>query len=292
MITHTIKQQRTAMLLLFLCGVLWSLGGIFIKLVDWNPLVIAGLRSVIAGGVVAVYLLIKKMPFIISRKTMLIGLCLCGTAMSFVAANKLTTAANAIVLQFTAPIHIIILSAIFLGKRFRRADIAAVVLTMGGISLFFLDSLSTDGLVGNLLGLLAGLFVAGMYVMSGECSPDDRMSGILMGHIFTAIVGICAIPFYPPTITTTSVVVIVALGIVQLGIPYVIYGIAMKHCPPLRAFLISAAEPLLNPVWVFLFDGEAPGLFAVIGGVIVILTVTIWSILDSKTVAMNTAGGE
>ncbi len=289
MINSTLKQQRTSMILLFACGVFWSLGGLFIKLVPWNPLVIAGVRSIIAGSVVVVYLLYKKMPFILSKKTILMGICLCGTATSFVAANKLTTAANAIVLQFTAPIYIIILSAIFLGKRFTRSDIVAVFLTMGGISLFFLDQLSPEGLIGNLLALLAGLFVSGMYIMSGECSPNDRMSGILLGHVFTAIIGVSAIPFFPPTITPVSVGVIFALGIVQLGIPYVVYGIAMKHCPPLRAFLISAAEPLLNPVWVFLFDGEAPGLYAIIGGVVVILTVTIWSVLDAKRSAV---GGE
>ncbi|NLG92074.1 MAG: EamA family transporter, partial [Clostridiales bacterium] len=102
----------------------------------------------------------------------------------------MTTAANAIVLQFTSPVFIMILSAFFFHQRFYKADIIAVAFTLTGISLFFFDKLGTGNLIGNCLAILAGLFMAGMYVFTGRMDDDARMSGILFGHLFTAVIGI------------------------------------------------------------------------------------------------------
>jgi drug/metabolite transporter (DMT)-like permease len=121
-----------------------------------------------------------------------------------------------------------------------------------------------------------------MYITTSRADDASRMSGILLGHLFTAAVGIAASFFYPTPITSAAVVSIVILGVFQLGIPYILYGIAVKNCPPLACSLLGAIEPLLNPVWVILFVGEAPSAFALIGGVIVIAAVTFWCILRDK----------
>ncbi|MDD4583652.1 MAG: EamA family transporter, partial [Eubacteriales bacterium] len=249
----------------------------------WNPMVIAGIRSLIASGVYQLYRKQQKHPFVLNKQSFLCGFFLSGTLIFFVAANKLTTAANAIVLQYCAPVFILILSALIFRQRFRFGDIVTVTATTAGISLFFLDKLSGGNFIGNLLAICAGIFFASMFLSTGRADEYSRSSGILLGHLFTAIIGIPFIFFYPTPITPGSVLSILALGIFQIGIPYIFYGLAIRHCSPLSCALISAIEPLLNPLWVFLFNGEAPGVFALIGGAIVISSVCGWSIWSSKS---------
>lgn len=264
------------------CAFLWSIAGIFIKMIPWNPLVIAGFRSLIAVGVVLLYMKARKIKLILNRASLISGMMLCLTFMAFVTANKLTTSANTIVLQYTAPVFIIVISAVLLKQRFKRADYVTVGVTIVGISLCFFDQLSSGSLAGNVIAVMSGLFLAGMYVATGHADNQSRMSGILLGHVFTALIGIPAIFIFPPVITSTAIINIFILGIFQLGIPYVLYGVAANGCSPLVACLVGALEPLLNPLWVFLFDGEAPGALAFVGGIIVILAITLWGLNDAK----------
>jgi drug/metabolite transporter (DMT)-like permease len=267
---------------MLICAFLWSIAGIFIKMIPWNPLVIAGFRSLIAAGVVFLYIKVKKIPFVMNKASLVSGIMLCLTFMAFVTANKLTTSANTIVLQYTAPIFIIVISAAFFKQRFKRADYLTVGITILGIALCFFDQISAGRLSGNVIAIASGLFLAGMYVATGHADYQSRISGILLGQILTAVIGLSAIFIFPVTITRPAVINILILGVFQLGIPYILYGFAANKCSPLVACLVGALEPLLNPLWVFLFDGEAPGGFTIIGGIIVILAVTIWSLKDVK----------
>ena len=271
-------SRNRAIFEMLLCAALWSIAGIFIKLIPWNSIVIAGIRSLIAGAVMFVYMRYKRIGFTADRRSMLGGLALCCTLTCFVAANKLTTAANSIVLQFTAPMFIVVFSVLFLKKKFSRSDIFAVVLTMLGISLFFFDQLTPGHLLGNCVAIVAGMAFAG-YSMSLEgASESERMSAILMAHGLTFCVSIPFIALEPPELGAAPVICIFILGVVQLGIPYVLLGRASGSCPPLACSLLGAVEPLLNPVWVFIFDGEAPGMWALIGGVVVVVTITVWCV--------------
>ena len=263
---------------MLLCAALWSIAGIFIKLIPWNSIVIAGIRSLIAGAVMFVYMRYKRIGFTADRRSMLGGLALCCTLTCFVAANKLTTAANSIVLQFTAPMFIVVFSVLFLKKKFSRSDIFAVVLTMLGISLFFFDQLTPGHLLGNCVAIVAGMAFAGYYMSLEGASESERMSAILMAHGLTFCVSIPFIALEPPELDAAPVICIFILGVVQLGIPYVLLGRASGSCPPLACSLLGAVEPLLNPVWVFIFDGEAPGMWALIGGVVVVVTITVWCV--------------
>lgn len=285
----TNANQKRGILYMTICGALWSIAGIFIKLIPWHALTIAGFRSLVAGLSVAVFMLFTKRKFLFNRQSLLSGVFLCLTFLSFVSANKLTTAANAIVLQFTAPVFILILSALFLGQSFRRADVITVVLTLGGISLFFFDSLSPGNLLGNIVGIMAGFFMAIMYICVGRCDDECRMSGILLGHLFTALVGIPTMFLFDTPFTPAAVSSILILGLVQLGIPYILYGLAIQYCSPLMCSLIGAVEPLLNPVWVAIFDGEVPGLFALLGGVVVIATISVWCVWNSRQLPVEDA---
>ena len=279
-----IDKKRRAMLFMAICALLWSTGGIFIKLISWSPLMIAGVRSLISAGVLGSYMAYTKTPIKVCRYSIGAGIGLCGCCTLFVTANKLTTAANAIVLQYSAPVFILIISAVMFKQKLKKKEILAVAGTMFGIVLFFFDQLAPGNILGNVLAILAGIFLAVMFVMVGQGGNDDsiRMSGILFAHLLTALIGIPIGIVGTSGFTGMEVFYIIILGIFQLGIPYVLYAIASKDCPPLACSLIGMLEPLLNPVWVFIFAGEMPGIFAFVGAVIIIGVVTWWCITEEQ----------
>ncbi len=281
--THDSRASGKAMLQMALCAAMWSIAGIFIKLIPWNPFVIAGFRSLIASFVLLAYIKKTGMKLRLNRRTISIALVTGITFLLFVSANKLTTAANAIALQYTAPVFLLGISAVFLHQRFRFGDVLAVVLTLCGIALFFFDKLEPGQLFGNLVAVAAGLTMSLMFLLTGNSDDETRMGGIYFAHLLTAAVGVPLAFFYETQITQAAVLSILALGIVQLGIPYVLYGLASRRCSPLTCSLISVVEPILNPVWVLIFDGEAPGIFALVGGAAVVLTVTVWCVWKDRT---------
>lgn len=288
----TKDSKNQAIMYMLLCSVLWSTAGILIKFLPWNPMVIAGMRSLISACVYLLYMRYEKIEFTINKDSILSGIALMCTFVFFVAANKFTTSANAIVLQYSAPIFILILSALFYHQKFRRGDIITVAVTSVGISLFFLDKLSGGYLLGNLLAIMAGISFASMFVVTGHADEHSRSSGILLGHVFTSVIGIPFIFFSPTPVSPSIIAAIFVMGIFQLGIPYILYGLAVRKCSPLACSLISAVEPLLNPVWVFLYNGEIPSFFALIGGAIVISAVVAWSLWSSKAENKTNTGTE
>lgn len=276
------NKENRAILEMLLCAALWSIAGIFIKLIPWNGFAVASLRSLIAGLTIAVYMLLSRKRFVLSRKTLLAGILSASVYTCFVCANKLTTAANAIVLQFTSPVFIVVFSALIFGTKIKKADMLVVLFTLAGIALCFLDQLRGGYLLGNCVAVLAGMFMAGMFMAVGELEGEERFSGILLGQLITFLVGLPAVIVTKPVFTLPAVLSILALGVFQLGISYIFYVRASKYCPPLACCLLGAVEPLLNPVWVMLFDGETPGLLALIGGIVVVGSVTIWCIFGKE----------
>ena len=271
------NKERIAIIEMLTCAALWSIAGIFIKLVPWNGFAVAGMRSLVAG--ITIYLCMRLMgiDYVLNRNTLTAGFFSGCTYLCFVTANKLTTAANAIVMQFTSPVFIVIYSVLFFHKKVRKQDAAVVLCTMLGIALFFIDQLAPGYVLGNLVGIASGMFMAGMFVTVGEIETEERFSGILNGQALTFLAGLPFFIFTRPVITPTAILALLTLGVFQLGLSYVLYVKASKYCPPLACCLLGAIEPLLNPVWVFLFNGEKPGIFALIGAVIVIVSITVWS---------------
>lgn len=277
------KKENIAIIEMLICATLWSVAGIFIKLIPWNGFAVAGMRSLIAGLTMAVYMLIKRYRFIINKKTLISGVLTACVYTCFTVSNKLTTAANAIVLQFTSPVFIVIFSSLIYKSPVRKKDLAAVLATLGGIALFFFDQLQPGYIAGNIIAIGAGMFMAGMFMTVGELEGEERFSAITTGQFFTFLIGLPFIIATRPEFTATATASILILGVFQLGISYILYVKASAHCPPLACCLLGAVEPLLNPVWVLIFDGERPGLFALIGGVIVIAAVTLWCIFGQST---------
>lgn len=252
------------------------------KGIPWTGFVIASLRSLLAGMVMAIYMWKNHLKFVITGRSLFGGVSLCATMILFSVANKTTTAANAIVLQFTNPIWIMIFSAAFLHKHFSRGDVIAVAMTFFGIALFFAEGLSMGNVLGNVVALASGLTFACYYISLGDCGEEVRMSAVEIAHVMTFLIGLPFLFTTRPEFTWQPVLFILILGIAQLGIPYVLLAHASGWCPPLVCALLGALEPLLNPVWVAIFDGEMPGALAILGGAIVIVTITIWCVWSGK----------
>lgn len=272
------KEHIQGIMCVAIASILWSTAGLFIKWVEWPPLAIAGIRSGIAGLVILFYWLYKykQMPPLPNVKKTFGALNYAVLVMLFVFANKLTTAANAILLQFSAPIWVMILGAIFLKDPIRRKDLLTVFLVIAGMSLFFLGDLGTGSMLGNGLAVLSGVAMAIMVISLKGVKTGSPLEIVFWGNVITFLIGI---PFYGQiTFEVMSVVGILLLGVFQLGTAYIFYAKGIQKVTALEGILITVLEPLLNPAWVFLFNGETPTLFAVLGGTVVLSSVTYHSL--------------
>jgi len=265
------EKRTRAIIYLVITAVLWSLGGILIKSVKWNPVAIAGARSAISSMVILAY--IRKPKFTWSSDQILAAIFYAGTVILFVSANKLTTAANAILLQYGAPVYVAILGSIILKEKTTISDWITIAVVIFGMFLFFLDELQPGNLFGNIVAILSGVAFALYIIFMRKQKDESPIESTLLGNILTAIIGL---PFMLNSSPTgSSWIGIVLLGTVQLGLSYILYSIAIKEVTALEAILIPIIEPILNPIWVFLAMGEAPGRWAFIGGVIILASVTL-----------------
>lgn len=262
--------------LMLVCAVLWSTAGLFIKSVPWNSMVLAGWRGLAAT--LTLWLFMRKMHYRvrIDMRTVLIGLCVSGTSILFLIANRLTTAANAIVLQFTAPVFLIFIMAIFFHEKPTRLDIATCVVVLAGIVCFFVDSLTSGGGLGNLLALLSGVTYAGVFMLN-TFPGADSLSSILIGQIVSGVIGF---PFLLQERDFSGPVLgaVFMLGFFQLGLAYIFFSRGLEAVPPVTASLTSGLEPVLNPVWVAIFYKETISPIALVGAVIVVGAIVCYNL--------------
>jgi drug/metabolite transporter (DMT)-like permease len=238
--------------------------------VSWNPVAIAGSRSFIA----VVVLLLFSRGSRLSWSSSQIGgaVAYASTVTLFVTATKLTTAANAILLQYTAPIYVAFLSIWFLRESVQWFDWVSILLVIGGMLLFFLDRLTAGNLLGNGLAILSGLSFSFLILFLRKQKDESPLGSIILGNILTGLIGL---PFmFESMPSAMSWAGIALLGVVQLGLSYVLYSEAIRHVTAIEATLIPGIEPILNPIWVFLILGEVPGKWALLGGLIVFVSVT------------------
>ena len=274
----TASQRGT--LFVAISAALYSIGGLCIKVIPWNGMSINGGRTAIALVVIGAYLLWTKHPLRLNRWVALGALSVFGTNALFSLANKLTTAANAIVLQFTVPIFVMLFSALFFRKKPQKLDLAACAVVLGGILFFCLDSLEMGGGLGNFLALLSGVSYAGVFLMN-DMPDSDAISSVFWGDVLSAVTGL---PFlaHETEFTATAVFSLVILGAFQVGVAYVLLCIGLKTTPPVTASLISGIEPVLNPILVAIFYKEAIGAYAMVGAAIVIGGVVAYNVLKLK----------
>ena len=261
-------KQSTSYTILIIAALMWSLGGLFIKLVDLNPMAITGIRSLGAAVVLLIY--IKKPKLYWNRYFFSGVLAYSMMVILYVISMRLTTAANAIFLEFTAPIYVVGFGYLLLNERINRFDIFAMVIIFLGMGLFFMDELSFYGFWGNILALLAGVCLALVTVLIRK-EKESAFEIVFFGNALTTII---CLPFIIQGFNSTTQVdwfIIFGLGIFQLGIPYLLYTTALKYVSALDAILVGMLEPVFNPIWVYLFVGEAMGEWAFIGAALVII---------------------
>jgi len=263
-------MKARAIVLLVITALLWSSGGLLVKMVVWNPVAIAGARSAIAALVIFAFR--PKMKFNWGFAQLGGAFCYAGTVIFFVTATKLTTAANAILLQYTAPIYVAMLSYWFLKERITRSDLFTIAAAFAGMTLFFLDHLSRGGFWGNVVAVLSGIAFAGTALFLRKQKDHSPLESVFLGNVLTLLIGLPFMIRSSPN--ATGWLGLVLLGVFQLGCSYILYAEAIKHVTALEGILIPILEPVLNPVWVFLLLGEKPGKWAVAGGMIVLVSVT------------------
>lgn len=286
-------SARKAVICMVMCSVLWSTSGALIKLVDWNGMVIACLRSLIAGVALFIYLHILGKKLVINKLTLTVAIAVCIKYVCFVVGNKLTSSANMVALQYTNPVFVLLISMLFFNKKIKRKDMLVAVMTAAGIAMLTLDRSGPSSAAGNLMGLVVGITTAVMYLMTARCtSYEESLSVIAIGHFYTAIVMAPFLFTSEISITPQNIAGILLLGLVQQAVAYSFYSFAIRSAPPLTCCLIACINPLLNPIWTAALVHEIPGPIAITGFVIVLGSITLWSVSNAKEKARATAKKE
>ena len=275
-------------LFVFLSAVFFSIGGLFMKLIPWNGLAINSARNVFSVLVLAAFFRIRRHKLVINRTVLIGALAIVGTNILYSLANKLTTAGNTIILQFTAPIWVMVFSSLLLKKKPGRLDLVAAAFVFAGVICFFVDSLSSGHLTGDLLALLSGIFYAGVFMMNAR-EDSDSLSSVLIGMGLNVLTGLPFLIREQPFSAGMDVWgPVLILGIFQLGLAYVFLTEGLVITPPVTASLISGIEPVLNPLLVAVFYGEMLTPLSLVGAAIVFLSVIGYNLLRLKQAEAGT----
>ncbi|MBC5582516.1 EamA family transporter [Anaerofilum sp. BX8] len=269
-------------------ALMFSISGVCVKLIPWSPLAINGARGAVGALVMGLWFAGTGHRFRLNGAVLTGALALCLTNILYVFSTKLTTAANAILLQYTSPIFVVLLLWLGFGKRPRRLDLTACFFVFCGILFFFFDSLTADSLLGNFLGLASGLTYAGVFLVN-LLPGADSMSSFLLAQLMGAALGA---PFllgersFPPAALAAAAL----MGVFQIGLGFLLLSQGLAVTPAVTANLICAVEPILNPTLVALLCGERPGRFALVGAVIVLAGVIGYNVMNGRPGARGQGG--
>jgi drug/metabolite transporter, DME family len=287
-------MRTSPLLLVFGAAILWSTGGLFIKATELSAFELSFGRSLLAAITIAI--LTRGEGFGINKITAITSVLYAALLILFVTATKLTTAANAIFLQYTAPVYVLILEPLFYKEKFRLRDLSTVAACLVGMSLFFVGKLRPDDVSGNLFALASGVCFALFFLLMRHSKARDvnRASATIYGNLLSCV--ICAPAFLGAIrrgISPVDFACIAYLGIVQLGLAYLLFTSAMaRGVRSIDASIIGYIEPVLNPIWVFLFIGERPSGWALVGGGIIIASVIVHMIIETRAKVAGRVGPE
>lgn len=289
----TINKRRGS--LFILCAALfWSTGGYFIKSLSLDAFGISLWRSSFAA--LTLYLFYRanfksQLKNIASEwyslRTLTTAVVYAALLILFVMATKLTTSANAIFLQFTAPIYVLFFEPVFSKTKLKLADIVAVLITIAAMGLFFIGQFETTSVIGNILALISGVCFAAytLLLKHDKTTEAMRWQSVIVGHLIIIammiILTLNGSAIAEPK-DMTEVGMLVFLGVMQIGVPYALFTKGIHHVRALDALLISMLEPVLNPIWVFLGVHETPSEYAIIGGAIILTVVIIRGFFEGR----------
>ena len=277
---ETKNQNSTGILWVLIAASFFSIGGLCIKMVPWSPLAINGARSLISVMVLTIYLKTIKHKIVINPAVLFGAVCMTGTTSLFCVANKLTTAANAIVLQFTAPVFVILLMWALKNEKPKKLDIGACIVVFSGIVCFFIDGLLVGNMLGNVFAVLSGVCYAGVFMMN-SFEKSDAISSVFLGHALSAITGMGFV-VRETDFGTQTLLGIFLLGVFQMAIAYIFMSKGLQQVSAITASLTSAIEPVLNPLLVAMFWGEVITPLSLVGAAIVVVGVIGYNLIKMK----------
>ena len=265
----------------FFSSVLFATGGLFFKLIPWDALAISSARSLLAGAMILVFLLIRKHTFRINRTVLISAAAITVTNTLYALANKLTTAGNTIVLQFTMPVFVILIMFLFFHQKPSRLEVITGAVAVFGIVLFFLDGLSAGNLAGNLLALLSGVAYAVFFVWNSR-EDSEPFTSILLSYAAAALIGLPSLLRTDiSSASSGTILAVLALGLCQQGLGHMLFSIGIKGTPPVTASLISGIEPILNPMLVAVFYHEMLSPLSIVAAGIVLSAILFYNIRTS-----------
>lgn len=269
--------------MMLMASMCFSIGGLLIKLIPWSPFAINGARNAVACLVIGAYIICTKHKIKFNFTVFMGAICMFGVTTLFTMANKMTTAGNAIILQYTAPVWIIVLMYIFFRKKPGKLECTTVIVVLAGILCFFFDSISSGDMLGNVIAIISGIFYAGVFMLN-EFDKGDALSSMFFGQLLSALLLTHLVAaetdFSPKTLTA-----LIVLGAVQVGLAYIFFSFGTRLTDPVTASIIGAVEPILNPTLVAIFYGEHLSKMSLVGGVIVCAAVLFYNVGKSKKMA-------
>ncbi|MGB8508054.1 MAG: EamA family transporter [Pyrinomonadaceae bacterium] len=289
-----VRAAVPPILLVLAAALLWSTGGLFIKSTPLTAYELSLGRSLLAALTVAWFT--RREGFGLNGVTVIASVLYAALLLLFVIANKLTTAANAIFLQYTAPVYVMLFEPLMYREKFRARDFVVVLCCVGGMSLFFVGQLRPQDVSGNFAALASGLCFAFFLLLlrHPHAARVNRASSVIYGNVLLCV--LCAALLWGDAVPgfirdggiigAKDVVVVAYLGVVQIGLAYTLFtlGIA-RGVRALDADVVGYVEPVLNPVWVAVFIGERPSAWAMLGGAIIIAAVLTHTGMSAKSKA-------
>lgn len=275
-----VSEHNKGILAVFFTAILWSSGGLFIKLITLTPMQISFFRCLIAAIVFA--LLFRTKILRLNFLALVNSFAYAAVLILFVIATKTTTAANAIFLQSTAPIYVLIFEPIITKTKLQRINVITISVTFLGMILFFMGDITPRHIEGNIIALLAGIAFAWFFLGMRKNDKQYGEASIFYGNI---IVIIFSIPFITDIsyVSFSDLWMLMFLGVFQIAFAYALFSYGLKRIMAVEASIISMFEPVLNPIWVFIGYGEKPGFWAIVGGVIIITAITVRTLAGSTS---------
>ena len=272
------KLRRTGSVLVALAAVSWSFAGVLSKSLPWHSVTRNGMRSLFAA---LLLMGVRRTPRVrLTKGTLLGALGVSLTSLLYMLATQLTTAANAIVLQYAMPVFVIALCWAFYGQRPRRSDVVVAGFILLGVLLCSWQGLAGGSLLGDMFALLSAVTFALVFFCARMPGANPR-DYTYLGMVFGALCALYA--FFDPNMTLAPAHWLIALAMgVCLAAGYALMSLAMDTVSPFSAAILSNIEPILSPVWVFLFLGEAPGALTLVGAGIVLVTATLYSLRGKR----------